>query len=293
MTLPRIVALAAAGLLLLLVVGKVIGARTGPTATPTSSGTSAAHPCVVQLGDSCPDTSGPNGESGYTASAIPNSDGWNTYVSNQDVGWEGVGTQTLSATSASNWQVVSDIGPCGGCVQTFPNTQQLFDNWGAGGWNGKANPPLSALSALKVDYAETSPGGSANAYEFAADIWQQGYESDVMFWVDTNGRCHDTDGPDGGVLGHFSMDGQTWTAHRYGGAGAEIILVLDGPGGPGTCAQQSSGTIDIKGGMEWLASHGFIPSAPVITQVNTGWEITQSKKARFSLHRYAITATPK
>jgi len=36
------------------------------------------------------------------------------------------------------------------------------------------------------------------------------------------------------LLGHAVIDGQSWTVHRYGGYGAEIIFVLDGAGGSGS-----------------------------------------------------------
>ena len=106
---------------------------------------------------------------------------------------------------------------------------------------------------MKVNYAETSPTSAASIYEFAPDVWSDNYASDVMFWVDTLGRCNE--GAFGStVLGHATIDGQGWTVHRYGGFGAEIIFVLDGPGGPGTCAQQHSGTVNIKAGFDWLTS---------------------------------------
>ena len=86
------------------------------------------------------------------------------------------------------------------------------------------------------------------------------------------------------------LGGQNWTVHRYGGAGAEIIFVLDGADGPGTCAQQASGTVDIKAGLEWLVSNGFESGPIVLSQINTGWEITQADNATFTVHSYSITA---
>jgi len=86
-------------------------------------------------------------------------------------------------------------------------------------------------------------------------------------------------------------DGSGWTAHRYdnsptttGNTNNEIILIKDGPGGQGTCAQDSSGTIDIKAGLQWLASHGFMPSDPRLQILQTGWEITKSSNATFKVN---------
>jgi hypothetical protein len=242
----------------------------------------------VPLDGGCPKGSGGYNDPGFSS----NSNGWNTYVNNQDVGWNGVGTQTLSANGPRNWQVVSNLGQCGGCVQTFPATQQLFNSSGT-------PTDLKSLSALTINYDETSPGGSANGYEFAADIWSNyaqanGDSQDVMFWVDTNLRCA-TVGGSGEVIDHITIDGQNWTVRRYGsngGAGSkygdELIVTLDGPT-PGSCAVQPKGTINVKAGMEALAANGLVPAAPVITQVNTGWEITQSSNATFTLNDMTYT----
>jgi hypothetical protein len=109
-----------------------------------------------------------------------------------------------------------------------------------------------------------------------------------MFWVDTKGRCNE--GAFGGtVLGNATIAGQNWTVHRYGGVGAEIIFVLDGAGGSGTCAQQHSGTIDIKAGIAWLVSKGLVPANPHISQLNTGFEITSAENATFQLNKYFMT----
>jgi hypothetical protein len=216
------------------------------------------------------------------------SNGFDTYVSNQAINVHG--TETLDANNPGDWQVVANLSDCGGCVQTFPDVQQLTNDWGGSTWNGSQDTPLAALSTLKINYSETSPSSASVAtYEFAPDIWQDNYGSDVMFWVDTLGRCN-TGAFGSTVLGHATIDGQNWTVHRYGGAGAEIIFVLDGPSGPGTCAQQSSGSVDIKAGLEWLVSNGFESGPVVLSQINTGWEITQANNATFTVHNYSIVA---
>ena len=249
-----------------------------------AAATSKAATCSIALGGDC----GP-----YHSTAIPMSNGYDTYVANQNVGATSGTTETLTATDASNWSLTANAQPYGYTgVQTFPDVQQLTNDWCGNGWGGCTNPsdtPLGSLSALSVKYAEASPTDANSIYEFAPDVWTN-YNSDIMFWVDTHGRC-DAGAFGGTTLGTFTMDGQNWTAHRYGDAGAEIILVLDGPGGSGTCAEQSSGTIDIKGGLNWLAGKGYIPSPVTISQLNTGWEITSSDNQQFTVSDYSITAT--
>jgi hypothetical protein len=265
-----------------------------PSATPTSSTpppTTSPPPgtwaCTVPLGDSC---------GAYTYAGIPNSNGYNTYLSNQAVGAQSGTTQTLSANSPGDWQVTANDVPYGYLgVQTFPDAQQLMNNWpwlnGAFCGSSCTDTPLDGLASLKVNYAETSPTDANSIYEFAPDVWPSGYPFDVMFWVDTHGRC-DAGAFGSTLLGHAVLDGQNWTVHRYGGPGAEIIFVLDGPGGTGTCAQQSSGTINIKAGFDWLTSNGFITTGQkTITQLNTGWEITSADNTTFTVTSYSITAS--
>jgi hypothetical protein len=248
-----------------------------PSSTATATQTSGTWACVVPLGSNCgayPPTD-----------AIPMSNGNNTYVANQDTGAHG--TETVYANSPSDWKVVADLADCGGCVQTYPDVQQLTNDWNGNGWGDCgstcANTPWRTLSTLKITYDETSPQTGAS-YQFSPDVWGPG-PWDIMFWVDTHGRCNEgAFGPT--LLGHLTIDGQTWTAHAYGD---EIIIVLDGAGGPGTCAQQSSGTINVKAGLDWLYANGHI-SGTTLEQINTGWEITQASNATFTVHDYSITA---
>lgn len=256
-----------------------------PTPTPTPTTTApGGWGCTVPLGDNC---------GAYLYPGIPNSNGYNTYVANQDVGANSGTTETLNANNPGDWQVVANAVPYGYLgVQTFPDVQQLFNNWP---WTGCSNnctdTPLDSLSSLTVNYAETSPTSANSVYEYAPDIWQDNYPSDVMFWVDTKGRC-DEGAYGSTLLGHAVIDGQDWTVHRYGGPGAEVIFVLDGAGGTGTCAQQSSGSVNIKAGIDWLVTNGFETGPAVLTQVNTGWEITSADNTTFTVTDYSITAVP-
>lgn len=223
------------------------------------------------------------------------SNGYDTYVSNQAVGAQSGTTETVNANSPGDWDVVANAKPYGySGVQTFPDVQQLMNDWGNGGWgncgSSCSDTPLASLTSLKVNYAESSPQDANSIYEYAPDVWDDNYGSDVMFWADTHGRCNE--GAFGStVLGHAVLDGQNWTVHRYGGFGAEIIFVLDGSGGTGTCAQQSSGTIDIKAGFNWLTANGFVTGPVVLSQLNTGWEITSADNTTFRVTNYSITAT--
>jgi hypothetical protein len=260
---------------------------TTPTPTPTSTSTApAGWKCSQPIGSNC---------GAYDYQGIPNSNGYNTYVANQAVNVQSGTTETLNANSPGDWQVVADAKPYGYTgVQTFPDVQQLMNNWTGNGWSGSGtmtDTPLNSLATLSITYSETSPTSANSIYEFAPDVWSN-YGSDVMFWADTHGRCDE--GAFGGtVLGNATIDGQNWTVHRYGNAGAEIIFVLDGAGGPGTCAQQNAGTINIKAGFDWLVANGFVTGPVTLGQVNAGWEITSADNQTFTVFSYAINAVPK
>jgi hypothetical protein len=260
---------------------------TTPTPSPTTPTPTGSYDCVQPLGSNC---------GGYKYAGIPNSNGYNTYVSNQAVGPQSGTTETIYVNNPGDWKMVADARPYGYTgVQTFPDVQQLFNNWcgNVTNWSACASPddtPVNALNSLKINYAEVSPHGTNDLYQFSPDLWLSNYGSDIMFWVDVKGRCNE--GAFGGtVLGHATIAGQNWTVHRYGGAGAEIIFVLDGPGGSGTCATQSSGTIDIKAGVDWLVAGGFVLANPSVTQLNTGWEITSAENATFQMTQYSITVS--
>jgi len=226
------------------------------------------------------------------------SNGFDTYVEPQNVGANAGDTAVATVADPGSWSVAADVGPAGAeNVQVFANVQQLTNDWCGNGWDAHGHvcsgadgdTPLDSLSSLTISFAETSPGGGV--WEFAPDIWSANYPSDVMFWTDTMNRCN-TGAFGGTVLGHMTMDGQGWTVHRYGGAGAEIIFVLDGAGGQGTCAQETSGTVDVKAGFDWLTSNGFVTGPEVVTQMNTGWEIcsTAGTTEPFAVTSYSIGA---
>lgn len=261
----------------------------GLLAIPASTAQAAAV-CTAHIGGGC----GP-----YVWAGWPGSNGFNTYVMDQAVDPAPGSTGTVTVTSPSSWSATAHYPSCGGCVQTFDAVQQLTNNWGGGGWNGGSDTPLSALSLLQVRYTESSPSGAGDQYEFSPDIWLNPYAGvrcggcgDVMLWVDTSAqRCSAVDG--WRVLGHPVIAGQDWTAYvAPGGTGEEIILVLDGAGGPGSCARQGSGTIHVLASLRWLSKHpgpsGF-PAFSTLTmsQLNTGWEITQGDGATFTVSRMA------
>lgn len=232
----------------------------------------------------------------YLDHSIPMSNGYNTYVSAQDVGAnKGTTVNIASAPTPEHWKAVVNAVPYGyGGVQTWTAMQQLTNDWGNKGWNGNSDTPLASLSAFKVTYNENMGPVNKNTHtsaEFAADVWTDQYPSDVMFWVDTQGRCNP--GAYGTIIGKAILDGQTWTVNRYGGKGAEIIFVLDrNPRVPDSCATRTHGTIDIGAGYHWLIANGYMKAA-TFPQFSVGWEITSASHETFTMNNLATIAIPK
>ena len=193
----------------------------------------------------------------------------------------------MSANDPGDWQVVS-TEPAGNTgVKTYPDVQQLFNNWTGGGWNGSGsmtNTPLSGLGSLTSTYSETTPRGGTIA-QFAWDIWLTNTNgpNEIMVWVDNSQR-----GNGGATLkGTATIGGQAWTLYQYGGG--EIIWSL---GAQGTYAQQGSGTVDLLALLRDLQNRGIVSAGATIGQIDVGWEIcsTGGGPETFAVNGYTLTA---
>jgi hypothetical protein len=255
---------------------------TGPT-SPSSPPTSTSSP-----GWSCV-TSDPSGNCGpYHFAGIANSNGYNTYVGN-DCWADPTCKQTVSANSPSDWQVVANEPEGNTAVMTYPDVQQLFNNWCGSGWNGCANPtdtPLSALSDLSFGYSLTMPGSSSGTIAQAAyDVWTSDpTHREIMIWVDNDNR------ESGGAsfdASYTTSDGQEWSLYHYGD---EIIWSL---GREGTFAQRTSyADVPVYELMKYLVDNGYEDSSSLVGQIDFGWEIcsTGGGPQTFTVNAYSITA---
>ncbi len=257
------------------------GAGSGASRAPANT----ARACV---------TSASNGGCGpYTYKRITNSNGYNTYTDQDMWAANPHTTQILTSTGPGRWSVVSSAKPAGYTgVQTYPNVQQLFNDWTGRGWNGNGNAtdtPIAGLVSLQSSFTESMPHNSTTDAEAGYDIWLSHipkHDSDeVMIWVDNVHR-----GTGGAVrIGRATLDGQRFTVLQYGGPGGELIFSLD--------RNESSGTVDVLAALNWLVAHGYEPAALRIGQIEFGWEIcsetTPAPGNRFSVSRYSITAVPR
>ncbi|HZC69336.1 MAG TPA: hypothetical protein VE442_01455 [Jatrophihabitans sp.] len=264
-----------------------------PTSTPTPSPSPTGSTSPPPTGSGCT-TSRHSGACGaYDYDQITNSNGYNTYVGNNmwacgpESDTTSCGPQTLTAAGPGDWKVVSKQAAGNTAVLTYPDTQQLTNNWNGSGWggnNGFSDTPINGLSQLSSNYAETMPRTSGTDAQAAWDIWlsdNSGHPSEIMVWVDNVNRGN------GGATFKASatVAGQAWTLYQYGGG--EIIWSL---GARGSYAQQSSGTVDLLALLRYLQTNGYIAAGADIGQIDFGWEIcsTGGVNGTFTVSAYSI-----
>src|SRR5215472_631022 len=146
-----------------------------PTGTPTPTPTATSIPPGTWTGSAS--GSGTVGAPSFNDTNFsPNSNGYNTNLENQDVGMNSPNSTTLQWNSPENWQATTTLTPPGYTgVQSYLQVQQLMNDYGP---TGGTDYPTATSTALGVTYNITDPGeaGPNGAiYEFAPDIWTDGY----------------------------------------------------------------------------------------------------------------------
>jgi hypothetical protein len=246
---------------------------------PTGAADAARRLCV---------TSDPSGNCGaYGYARIVNSNGYNTYVSNNC--WADPHCkQTITARSPGNWKVVGTEPRGNTSVKTYPDVKQLFNNWCGHRWAGCANPtdtPIRALSRLKFGYQLTMPRPRSGTIGQAAyDIWtSDSKRNEIMIWVDNDNR-----GSGGAkfIASYRTRDGSRWSLYFYG---SEVIWSL---GRKGTFARQASmARVPVHELMKYLVDHGYEGARSRVGELDFGWEIcsTGGRQQTFAVTGYSIT----
>jgi len=225
----------------------------------------------------------------YSYSGITNSNGYNTYLG-VDCWANPQCASKLQADNPGRWQVTTREAAGNTGVRSYPNVQQLMNNWNGHGWNNCestcADTPIAGLASLTSSYTEVTPRGGTIA-QFAWDIWtnnNSGHPGEIMVWVDNSER-----GSGGATqVGTATIAGQAWTIYQYGDG--ELIWSL---GAPDTFAQQGSGTVDLLAILKESIRQGFTSPSATLGQINAGWEIcsTGGIDETFSLSRYQLTGS--
>jgi hypothetical protein len=251
----------------------------------------AARPVPRPTGAACVQTK-PDGDhcGPYVYPPAIMSNGSDTYVGNNCWG-DPACKFTTTVADPGHWHTVATEPAGQTAVVAYPDVQQLTNDWCGSGWNTARCPrptdtPLSALTSLTSSFNEAMRHNRGTIAEFGYDLWTN-YSSDIMIWTDNVNR-----GAGGAkLLASDQVIGrQPFDVYQYGGAGGEIIFSLNGTGGSGTFANETSGTVDILGTLAWVQSHRYASNIK-IGQIDAGWEIcsTGGGPETFAMSGFTLT----
>jgi hypothetical protein len=181
------------------------------------------------------------------------------------------GPQTICGNSESDWQAVSNQRAGNTAVLTAPQVQIPYNKG-----NGY---PLSDFSSLSSSYTEGMHAVAGTDAEAMYDLWLNGLNKEVMFWVDDHGQT-----PSGSVVATTTFSGATWDLWQTGSG--YWAFVRQG--------NASSGTVDLLAGLQFLESRGQLTATDKLWQVNFGWEICSTAGApeTFTVSNYSVTSDP-
>jgi hypothetical protein len=186
-------------------------------------------------------------------------------------GWH----QTLHAYSPGHWRVAANIPAGNTAVVSFPNTGFFY------------NKTLSKFSSIVSSFNVSIPRRAGTDAEASYDIWFNNPSGidEVMIQNDYSpGR---------------SPSCGTWTATRvrFGGDGVRAHrwdLCVSGSTAYWETAtgNMPSGKVNVLAMLNWLVSHGQLPSGLELTGFSYGVEISSTGGARelFRLHSFSATA---
>jgi hypothetical protein len=179
------------------------------------------------------------------------------------------GTQYIQAQDQSNWWVDANFPETSG-VKTYPNSSLDL--------NGKT---LSGLGSCTSNFNVTVP--ASGSWEVAYDLW---VPSEVMIWMYKNGAVGpiaqgwNDDGTPIPSATNVTVGGATWDVY-HGGANV-VSFVRQG--------NVSSGTVDIKAILNWIAGQGWISNTSNLGKFQFGFEITSAPNGlRYTLNSYSMS----
>jgi len=181
------------------------------------------------------------------------------------------GPQTICGNNESDWQAVSNQRAGNTAVLTAPQVQIPY--------NDSNGYPLSDFSTLSSSYTEDMHAVAGTDAEAMYDLWLNGLNKEVMFWVDDHGQT-----PSGSVVATTTFSGATWDLWQTGSG--YWAFVRQG--------NASSGTVDILAGLQFLESRGQLSATDKLWQVNFGWEICSTAGApeTFTVSNYSVSSSP-
>jgi len=200
---------------------------------------------------------------------------------NNDVWGSGAGPQTISVYGANRWSVWSNQPGTGG-IKSYPHEAVHI---------GK---PLSAINTLSSTFNQDVP--KSGAWDTAYDIWDSSNQHEIMIWTNYTGNSdgsgnvkpishHYRQDPSGAAISVYTnvdVGGTTWNVFE-GNNGHNVISLVP-------TSKSNSGTVDIKGILEWIKSKGYFGDINV-GSVHYGVEITSSPGGmNFKFNDWTVTS---
>jgi hypothetical protein len=193
-------------------------------------------------------------------------------------GW----AQTLRAANPGDWSVTASMPAGNTTVVSFPNLQADYIQ------STSTSVPLSHYTSIYSSFAETMNATSQTSawatYEIS--IGQASGTSpadDVMIENDIvdGSTCSGTTATFGGSGG---VPVQTWNLCTFG---TELAWELTG-------GNEQSGTVDVLAMVNWLVSHGDLPSDAGLFSISYGWQVisTGGQNENFHVSSFSITTSP-
>jgi hypothetical protein len=231
----------------------IVVADSPGNAAPTASQQSVVrHPCKHPNYKS----SSYEGSKNYGSNYVVENDVWNPIKIKQ----------TLYSCQHNSFYVSASVTNKGGAVQSYPSSQYTF------------NSPveISRFSVLKSDFGvKRPPTGKGLDYEFAYDIWVNGYNgnhhTELMIWEYNHGQT-----PAGSKRGTASLAGarwEVWKGGRVGKDGGDIVTFVNK-------VSTESGTLDLRALLRYAATRGWLDGgmSARLWQVDWGVELCATPK---------------
>ena len=245
-------------------------------ASPTGSATQTASPTTgpTQTGTVCV-TSAQKGHCQFGPYASITGASTDPYVDqnvwNPISGWQ----QTLHATDPAHWYVTANMPAGNTAVVSYPNTGVDY------------NKALSGFSSITSSFTDSLPQTSGANAEASYDIWLNNWGYEVMIQNDYT--------PSRGPAC------SSWTAKNvsFGGSNGVPVhpwnLCTSGSTSWWETADGNvpNGSVDVLGMLNWLVSHGQLPTGAQLGAVSYGFEISSTGGAdeNFQVSSFSVTAS--
>ena len=203
-------------------------------------------------------------------------------------------TQTLSANSAEDYQVVANYPTSSsGAICTYPNV-----------WPHDAQGTVDSYSQTTSSFDESFPHNAQTQAHAMFDLWFNNWANEVMVQYDfsNDAPCEGswpevktgvTFGGDDGVpvqKWHLCTGGTQLSNGSY----PSLVWKLGAADGAQE-QSESTGSVDLLSMLEWLENNGYLPAGSTWTAVSMGWEIasTGGQDETFTGSGFNVTMVPK